>query len=84
VRKGCEKGRVVIGHAESFQLDAEPAKYFVLVSKREKRACKSCECCRVKLTIYQVEGTSVPERVGTFLLSPEAESILRKSSLPSF
>jgi transposase len=34
---------VVIGHEESSQLDVEPAKYFVLVSKREKRACKSCE-----------------------------------------
>jgi transposase len=33
----------VIGHEESSQLDVEPAKYFVLVSKREKRACKSCE-----------------------------------------
>jgi hypothetical protein len=25
------------------QLDVEPAKYFVLVTKREKRACRSCE-----------------------------------------
>jgi transposase len=33
----------VIGHEESCQLDVEPAKYFVLVSKREKRACKRCE-----------------------------------------
>jgi transposase len=33
----------VISYEESFQLDVEPAKYFVLVSKREKRACKSCE-----------------------------------------
>ena len=41
--KGCGKETVVIGYEESSQLDAEPAKYFVLVSKREKRACKSCE-----------------------------------------
>jgi transposase len=34
---------VVIGYEESSQLDVEPAKYFVLISKREKRACKSCE-----------------------------------------
>ncbi len=34
---------VVIGHEESSQLDVELAKYFVLVSKREKRACKLCE-----------------------------------------
>ena len=43
VCQGCEKETVVIGYEESSQLDVEPAKYFVLVSKREKRACKSCE-----------------------------------------
>jgi transposase len=32
----------VIGYEESQQLDIEPAKYFVLVSKREKRACRAC------------------------------------------
>ena len=41
--KICEKETFVIGYEESSQLDVEPAKYFVLVSKREKRACKSCE-----------------------------------------
>ena len=40
---GCGKTTVVIGYEESSQLDVEPAKYFVLVTKREKRACKSCE-----------------------------------------
>jgi transposase len=40
---GCGKETVVIGHEESEQLDVEPAKYFVVVTKREKRACKSCE-----------------------------------------
>jgi len=43
VCQGCGKERVVIGYEESCQLDVEPAKYFVVVSKREKRACKSCE-----------------------------------------
>ena len=43
VCKGCGKQTTVIGHEESSQLDVEPAKYFVLVTKREKRACKSCE-----------------------------------------
>jgi transposase len=43
VCQGCGKQTVVIGHEESSQLDVEPAKYFVLVSKREKRACKTCE-----------------------------------------
>jgi transposase len=41
--QGCGKQTVVIGYEESSQLDVEPAKYFVLVKKREKRACKSCE-----------------------------------------
>ncbi len=43
VCKRCGKGTVVIGYEESSQLDVEPAKYFVLVTKREKRACRSCE-----------------------------------------
>ena len=34
---------MVIGYEESSQLEVEPAKYFVLVTKREKRACRSCE-----------------------------------------
>jgi transposase len=33
----------VIGYEQSEQLDVEPAKYFVLVTKREKRACRFCK-----------------------------------------
>ena len=33
----------VIGYDESEQLDVEPARYFVQVIKREKRACRGCE-----------------------------------------
>jgi transposase len=40
---GCGADTTVIGYEESAQLDVEPAKYFVLVTKREKRACKRCE-----------------------------------------
>ncbi len=43
VCKRWGKETVVIGYEESSQLDVEPAKYFVLVTKREKRACRSCE-----------------------------------------
>ena len=39
----CGKETVVIGYETAEQLDVEPAKYFVRVTKREKRACKSCE-----------------------------------------
>lgn len=41
--RGCGAETVVIGYEESSVLDVEPAKYFVLVTKREKRACKWCE-----------------------------------------
>lgn len=37
---GAQTG--VIGYDESEQLDVEPARYFVRVVKREKRACKRC------------------------------------------
>lgn len=40
---GCGEQRAIIGHEESEQLDVEPAKYFVRVTKREKRACAKCE-----------------------------------------
>ena len=43
VCKRCGKETIVIGYEESSQLDVEPARYFVPVTKREKRACRSCE-----------------------------------------
>jgi transposase len=39
----CSQATTVIGYETSEQLDVEPAKYFVLVTKREKRACQHCE-----------------------------------------
>jgi hypothetical protein len=41
--KNCGKPTEVIGYEESEQLDVEPARYFVRVTKREKRACGCCE-----------------------------------------
>jgi transposase len=41
--KVCGQPTAVIGYDVSEQLDVEPAKYFVVVTKREKRACKHCE-----------------------------------------
>ena len=38
----CGEPTTVIGYEESEQLDVEPAQYFVLVTKREKRACAAC------------------------------------------
>jgi transposase len=39
----CGKPTRFIGYEQSEQLEFEPAKYFVVVTKREKRACQSCE-----------------------------------------
>ena len=39
----CGGGTTVIGYEESEVLEVEPARYFVEVTRREKRACKKCE-----------------------------------------
>jgi transposase len=39
----CGQPTTVIGYETSEQLDVQPVKYFVLVTKREKRACQHCE-----------------------------------------
>ena len=39
----CGHETSVIGYDESELLDVEPPRYFVRVTKREKRACRSCE-----------------------------------------
>jgi transposase len=39
----CGKPTRFIGYEQSEQLEVEPAKYVVVVTKREKRACQSCE-----------------------------------------
>jgi transposase len=40
--RACGQPMAVIGYDVSEQLDVEPAKYFVTVTKREKRACRNC------------------------------------------
>ena len=39
----CGQATVVIGYESNEQLDVEPAQYFVLVTKRQKRACRHCQ-----------------------------------------
>jgi len=39
----CGQPLALIGYDVSQQLDVEPPRYFVLVTKREKRACRCCE-----------------------------------------
>src|ERR1700736_1873891 len=52
----CGKENSVIGYEKSEQLDVKPAEYFVVVTKREKRACKDCE-------EQGVECAPVPARI---------------------
>ena len=40
--RACGAETKTIGYDESERLDVEPARYFVVVTKREKRACKHC------------------------------------------
>lgn len=39
---GCGQPTAVIGYDESEQLDVEPARYMVVLTRREKRACRAC------------------------------------------
>ena len=39
----CGAATAVIGYDESEQVDVQPARYFVRVIKREKRACRCCQ-----------------------------------------
>jgi transposase len=55
VCKGCGKDKAVIGYEQSEQLDVEPARYFVLVTRREKRVCRNCA--------EGVSAAPVPERI---------------------
>ena len=41
--RACGRETTVIGYDESEQLEVEPARYFVRLTKREKRACRGCE-----------------------------------------
>jgi transposase len=41
--RACGQEMIVIGYDQSERLDVEPARYFVLVTKREKRACAFCK-----------------------------------------
>lgn len=50
----CGADTAVIGYDESEQLDVEPARYFVRVTKREKRACRRCST---------VSAALLPERI---------------------
>jgi transposase len=61
----CGGETTVIGYEQSEQLDVEPAKYFVLVTKREKRACKQCEqgVATAPLPPRIVEKSLVSDRV---------------------
>jgi transposase len=54
--RSCGQPTVVIGYDESEQLDVEPARYFVQVTKREKRACRQC-------AERSVVAAPLPERI---------------------
>jgi len=54
--RACGQPTAVIGYDESEYLDAEPVRYFVVVAKREKRACKHCEAGGVAAAVLMKSG----------------------------
>lgn len=62
----CGKDTAVIGYEQSEQLDREPVRYFVLVTRREKRACQRCAAGGVKaapLPARIIDRSLVSDRV---------------------
>jgi hypothetical protein len=56
---GCGGETTVIGYDESEQLDVEPARYFVQVTRREKRVCGSCASGTVSAAVIQRSTTGL-------------------------
>ena len=54
----CGRDTTVIGYEASEVLNVEPARYFVEVTKREKRACKTCP-------EQGVMAAPLPDRIST-------------------
>ena len=66
VCQSCGKDKVVIGYEQSEQLDVEPARYFVVVIRREKRACVRVaprESARLPLPERIIEKSLVSDRI---------------------
>ena len=64
--RACGQEMAVIGYERSEQLDVKPAQYFVLVTKREKRACRSCEnggVVAAPLPVRIIEKSLVSDRM---------------------
>jgi hypothetical protein len=62
----CGAETTVIGYEVSEVLDVEPARYFVQVTKREKRACKTCPeqgVTAATLPIRIIDKSLVSDRV---------------------
>jgi hypothetical protein len=58
----CGRPTPFIGYEQSEPLDVEPAKYVVVVTKREKRACQSCE--EQGVTCAPLPARIISERFG--------------------
>jgi transposase len=62
----CGQATTVIGYEESEQLEVEPEKYFVLVTKREKRTCQGCDRAGIfsaRLPVRIIDKSLVSDRV---------------------
>jgi len=63
---GCGGETKVIGYDVSEVLDVKPAEYFVQVTKREKRACKTCEeqgVAMAPLPVRIIDKSLVSDRI---------------------
>lgn len=64
--EACGGEKAVIGYDESEMLDVKPAEFYVVVTKREKRACRNCQDAGVTaaaLPARIIEKSLVSDRI---------------------
>jgi len=79
----CGAETAVIGYDESEQLDVVPARHFVRVIKREKRACRCCEKGAFA-DFYGIDTPKPDELVAAEISVEETASISARTRSPTF
>ena len=79
----CGAETALIGYDESEQLDVVPARHFVRVIKREKRACRCCEKGAFA-DFYGIDTPKPDELVAAEISVEETASISARTRSPTF
>ncbi|MBZ5579776.1 MAG: IS66 family transposase [Acidobacteriia bacterium] len=79
--KRCGAETSIIGYDESEMLDVEPARYFVRVTKREKRACGKCATMAMAELAPRIVEKGLASDVGVGELLQPVVAVMRQDLL---